>query len=434
MFLTRKQIQFGEIGLIFKNGKFVKAIEEGTYWIFSLFRKVRVEVENQRSARIASKDIEQLSMSNQLDGKAQFVDLKDNERAFVWIDGRFEGMIGPGLFGFWKNFRKVDIETEDQRNTWIVSAKLDQLVQNEQLNEEAQFVDLNDNERAFIWIDGRFGKVIGPGLYGFWTRFRKVEAEVIDANDLRVVRKDLEVILKSVSAKLFLNVTEIPEGKVGVLFVNGEFADILPAGKQVFWKNMAVVKIVLIEQREKVMDISGQELMTQDKVTLRMNGQLTYRITDARKSVETVENVEQALYREAQLVLRKEVGARTLESMLSEKEDLAQGAKATLVQVAKNFGVEVLGLGIRDIILPGDMKELMNKVIEAQKASEANVIKRREETAAMRSQMNTAKLIENNPTLMRLRELEVLETVAKTSNLQVVLGEKGLSDRLTKLI
>ena len=434
MFVTRKQIQFGEIGLIFKNGKFVKAIEEGKYWIFGLFSKVRVEVENQRDARIASKELEQLSMSNQLDGKALFVDLKDNERALVWIDGRFEGMIGPGLFGFWTKFRKVEIQMEDQRSAWIASNQLDQLVQSDSLDEVAKFVDLKDNERAFVWIDGRFEKVIGPGLYGFWTRFRKVVVEVVDANDLRVARKDLQVILKNVSAKSFMNVTDIPEGKVGVLFVNGEFSEILPAGKQVFWKDMAVIKIVLIEQREQVMDISGQELMTQDKVTLRMNGQLTYRITDARKSVETVENVEQALYREAQLVLRKEVGARNLESMLSEKEGLAQEAKAILVQVAKNFGIEVLGLGIRDVILPGDMKELMNKVIEAQKASEANVIKRREETAAMRSQMNTAKLIENNPTLMRLRELEVLETVAKTSNLQVVLGEKGLSDRLTKLI
>jgi len=207
--------------------------------------------------------------------------------------------------------------------------------------------------------------ILGVTQACYWTRFRNVEVEVADANDLRVAGKDLQVILKNVSAKSFMNVTDIPEGKVGVLFVNGELSDILPAGKQVFWKDMAVIKIVLIEQREQVMDISGQELMTQDKVTLRMNGQLTYRIVDVRKSVETVENVEQALYREAQLVLRKEVGARTLESMLSDKEDLAQNPKANLVQVAKNLGVEMLGLGIRDLILPGDMKELMNQVIEA---------------------------------------------------------------------
>jgi len=91
-------------------------------------------------------------------------------------------------------------------------------------------------------------------------------------------------------------------------------------------------------------------------------------------------------------------------------------------------------MGIRDIILPGDMKEIMNKVIEAQKGSEANGIKRREETAAMRSQLNTAKLMESNPVLMRLRELEVLETVAQTTNLSVILGDKGLTERVTKLI
>lgn len=367
MFLARKQIKFDEFGLVFKNGKFVRVIEEGKFWFFDLFNTMRVEVANQRSAWIVSNEIDQLALSDLLDGKAMFVDLKDNERALVWIDGRFD-------------------------------------------------------------------RVLGPGLNGYWTQYRKVKVEVVDANDLRIVRKDLEVILKNASATSFLNVTDIPEGKVGVLFVNGEFSEVMPAGKQVLWKDVAKIKVVLIEQREQVMEISGQELMTLDKVTLRLNGQLTYRIEDVRKSVETVENVEQAIYREAQLVLRKEVGSRSLEAMLEGKDDLAKDTKASIARMAKNFGVEVIGLGIRDVILPGDMKELMNKVIEAQKASEANVIKRREETAAMRSQMNTAKLIENNPTLMRLRELEVLEAVAKTTNLNVVLGEQGLSDRITKLI
>ncbi len=86
------------------------------------------------------------------------------------------------------------------------------------------------------------------------------------------------------------------------------------------------------------------------------------------------------------------------------------------------------------MILPGEMKELMNRVIEARKAAEAAVITRREETAAMRSQANTAKLLEQNATLMRLRELEVLEKIASTSNLSVVLGEKGLADRVVNLI
>ena len=111
-----------------------------------------------------------------------------------------------------------------------------------------------------------------------------------------------------------------------------------------------------------------------------------------------------------------------------------QSLESVLKSKAESFGVEIDSVGIKDIILPGEMKSLLNKVIEAKKASEANVIARREETAAMRSQMNTAKLIEGNPSLMRLRELEALEKIAPSTQLTVVLGEKGLTDRLTKLL
>ena len=88
----------------------------------------------------------------------------------------------------------------------------------------------------------------------------------------------------------------------------------------------------------------------------------------------------------------------------------------------------------RDVILPGDMKDLMNKVTEARKAAEANLISRREETAAMRSQANTAKLLADNPVLMRLRELEVLEKIAAAGKLNIVLGEKGLADKVVNLL
>ena len=77
------------------------------------------------------------------------------------------------------------------------------------------------------------------------------------------------------------------------------------------------------------------------------------------------------------------------------------------------------------------MKDLLNKVTEARKAAEANLIVRREET---RGQANTAKLLQDNPTLMRLRELEVLERVAATGKLNVVVGEKGLTDRVVNVL
>ncbi len=80
------------------------------------------------------------------------------------------------------------------------------------------------------------------------------------------------------------------------------------------------------------------------------------------------------------------------------------------------------------------MKDLLNKVTEAKKAAEANLITRREETAALRSQANSAKLLVDHPMLMRLRELEVLEKVVATGKLNVVLGDKGLADRVVNLI
>ena len=183
-----------------------------------------------------------------------------------------------------------------------------------------------------------------------------------------------------------------------------------------------------------MLDVAGQEIMTADKVTLRMNAVVTYRVADARQAVSVVDDVRQALYREAQLALRAVVGARELDQFLTDKDAVARELEEIVRRRVTALGLELISVGIRDVILPGEMKDLMNKVTEAKKAAEANLIVRREETAAMRSQVNTAKLLEGNPTLMRLRELEVLEKVASNSKLNVVLGEKGLADRVVNLL
>jgi regulator of protease activity HflC (stomatin/prohibitin superfamily) len=161
---------------------------------------------------------------------------------------------------------------------------------------------------------------------------------------------------------------------------------------------------------------------------------LTFKVADALKAVTVVDDHRQALCREAQLALRAVVGARTLEALLGEKDAVARELDGALRTRVAGIGLEVVSLGIRDVVLPGDMKELMNKVIEAQKAAEAALITRREETAAMRSQANTARLMEQNPTLMRLREIEALEKVAEKGRLSVVVGEGGLAGRVVKLV
>jgi regulator of protease activity HflC (stomatin/prohibitin superfamily) len=197
---------------------------------------------------------------------------------------------------------------------------------------------------------------------------------------------------------------------------------------------VAKVRVEPIDLREQNVSVAGQEIMTADKVTLRINAGVSYRVSDAVLAFTSVDSAEQALYRETQLALRAVIGGRELDALLSDKDGAAAELEAGVRERATAFGVTVRSVGIRDVILPGDMRAILNRVVEAQKAAEADLITRREETASMRSQANTARVFESNPALMRLRELEVLEKVAEKADLTVVLGDGGLTDRVTKLL
>ena len=299
---------------------------------------------------------------------------------------------------------------------------------------EVKVLDLKDNERALVWVDNRFRMALRPGLYLLWKGLSNVRAEVVDASGVVLEHRNQAAILANGSTQYVLNPFTVEAGQVGLWFLDGQLKGVLKPGTHAFWTGLGKLKLLLVELRERTLDISGQEIMTNDKVTLRLNAVLTYRVADALKSVTVTEDASQALYREAQLALRAVVGARELDALLTDKDAVALELENIVKTKAPEFGLEVRSLGIRDVILPGDMKELMNKVMEAKKASEASLINRREETAAARMQANTAKILESNPVLMKLRELEVLEKVAATSNLTVVLGEGGLKDRVTKLL
>ncbi len=320
------------------------------------------------------------------------------------------------------------------RTPWICHEQLDVMIRSGALKSDAAVLDLEQHQRALVWIDGRLNVVLGPGQYALWTGARKVRTEVVDTQSVRFHHLQLHVVLNAPGAEAVLNKYTVEEGHVGVYFKDGDYVETLKPGTYAFWKDVAKVVVQVREMRESVLDVTGQDIITQDKVTLRVNAVVTFRVTDALKAVSTVDDARQALYREAQLALRAEVGARDLDALLADKMSLTEAVEAGIRGRAAEYGIAVTGFGIRDIILPGEMRDLMNKVTEAKKAAEANFITRREETAAMRSQANTAKMLADNPTLMRLRELEVLEKIAATSKLNVVLGEKGLADRVVNLL
>ncbi|MCA9106345.1 MAG: slipin family protein [Planctomycetales bacterium] len=362
------------------------------------------------------------------------VRVRSFEFGLLMRDGEFQKLLAPGSHWLFDPFQRLQVQRLSQREARVTHDQLDLIVKSGQLAERAEVVDLKDDQRALVWIDGRLSHLLGPGLHAFWTGQHEVRVELIEVRGARFEHAQLNAITRLPTAKLLLDVCAIDRDKTGVLFVDGRCQGTVGPGVYAFWKGQGDARLVEVDLRQTTLDIGGQEIMTADKVSLRLNALVVFRIVDAAKAVSTTDDFRQSLYREAQLALRAIVGVRELDAFLTSKDEVAEELVAALRVRAGSWGLEVVTLGIRDVILPGEMKDLMNRVTEAKKAAEANLIARREETAAMRSQANTARLLADNPTLMRLRELEVLEKIATSGKLQVVLGEKGLADRVVNLL
>lgn len=365
------------------------------------------------------------------------VNIRKHEVGLWFRRGNFMAPLAPGVYWSPSNILRPTLNTVDVFNTtdlWFIHPLRDVLVNERSLREWIEVVELSEGQRAVWWRDGRLGGILGPGRYAYWKRPAKVVIELFEVANRRFEHKAFDAVVEWPTAAKWLEVAEVPDGSTGLLFVNGRLTQTLSRGKHAFWKGAGSVRVNVVDLREQVLDVAGQEIMTSDKVTLRVNLVVTYRITDAEASVTQVSDAPQALYREAQLALRASIGTRKLDQLLSDKESAGNEVRAAIVQRASEFGIAVKSVGIRDIILPGEMKTILNRVIEAQKAAEAELIRRREETAAARSQANTAKLLAENPTLARLRELELLQGVLAGTKATFVFAPGDLGAQVRSLV
>jgi regulator of protease activity HflC (stomatin/prohibitin superfamily) len=365
------------------------------------------------------------------------VRIKQHERGLWFRHGDFQRVLAPGAHRFWGrlfNRTRDRVEVASMLGARFDHPLLEALVRNPGLRQELVVVELGETQRALVWRDGRLLAILGPGRVAYWKGTAEYQVETFDVGSLRFEHARLEAVLAHGSASTWLESIDVDPHAEVLLLVNGELSGRLSPGKHAFWKGAGKVRVVAVDRREQAADVAGQEIMTSDKVTLRVNLAVVYRVVDAVKAVTTVSDYAQALYREAQLALRAAVGTRTLDALLADKESVGGEVRGALVARAAEFGVEVRSVGLKDIILPGDMKAILNQVIEAQKRAEADLIKRREETAAARSQANTAKLLAENPVLARLKELELLrETIAGTKA-TFVFGSGDLSEQIRGLV
>lgn len=362
------------------------------------------------------------------------VKIKSYEKGLHFKDGEFAGVLNAGTHWFMNPFTRNQVDISSMRGLWILHKDLDLIVKSGLLGQNAVVLEVGDRERALVWFDGHFQTILKPGRYAYWTGFRDVRVEKVDISRIRFESADLKAIVNSSEAAFFLESVFIGEGQLGLLFIEGKYSESLEPGEYYFWKKAGKYSVHVQNMREQVLDISGQDIMTADKVSLRMNAVLSWKISDPLKAFMRTADAGHTLYRESQLALRAAVGTRELDALLADKNSLGSELISAIREEMAELGITVLSAGIRDMILPGEMKTLLNKVTEAKKAAEANIITRREELAAARTQANTAKMLSENPALMRMRELEVLEKIAGTAKLNVVLGEKGISERIMTMI
>jgi len=283
------------------------------------------------------------------------------------------------------------------------------------------------NEVVLVRADNLLVGIVSPArTEGYWIDSRKLTTEHIDVSDAPPIeRKDVHEIMALGSGAAMYNI--LPKDHEGTLFIDGVPRESLKPGVYAYWNALRKVTIEMADMRQQVTEVTAQEILTKDRVSMRVTLTAFWKINDISKALGTADR-ETQLYRYIQFAIRDTVAKRTLDQLLDERSTL----DAELTSAVKSMsGVSELGIGlemvgVKDIILPGDMREILNRVVEAEKQSQANAIRRHEETAATRSLLNTARLMENNPLLLRMKELETLEKLTeKVGHLNVNTSATG---------
>lgn len=363
--------------------------------------------------------------------------IDENERA-VWLyKGEVRGILGAGEHVLKNRDGSLRIERQLLAQMLFKSAYeqavLDKLPVDAATHLTA--VRTAENEIAVIERDGIINTILGPDdKLILWTDAGPWKATSVDiAASPRVEAKLLQRLQKAGKTQLVTRV-EVDEGKTALVSIDGRMTDRLEPGVYGYWNPGRKIAAKLVDLTRQSLDVTGQEMLTRDKVTLRINISAEYRVADPLLAVSSVKDFADALYRALQLAFRKTLGALTLDQILENKVTVDADAADKVRADMATIGVEVSDISLKDVILPGEMREILNQVVAVQKEAEANVIRRREETNATRSLLNTAKVMAENPVMLRLKELEALESIAgKVERLTVTNGTEGLLNDLVRL-
>ena len=367
----------------------------------------------------------------------------ENQRGLLIEDGRIMDVMEPGRHRVSNWLGRKHVELVDAigvfNSPWaeIMEKRHPELA-------EANFATIRpvEGQVSVVWVDGRPAWVVRPGqALHVWKVFGDIRVDTFDVNARpRLDKAELVAFEKAsvigAAVPLAIATVSVGEAEAGLVFFDGELVETLGPGRYGYWQIGRKVTARMLDTRPVPVEVAAQEILTKDRVSLRVTLTAFVQVTDVRTAALATPDYQAHVYKLVQFAVREAVGGRTLDELLNDRETVdAQIVRHVRDQLGE-IGVRVTELGVKDVILPGDMRELINKVVEAEKVAQANLIRRREETAATRSLLNTAKLMEDNPTLLRLKELEALERVTeKVGRIDVHASSgEGLNAILDRLV
>jgi regulator of protease activity HflC (stomatin/prohibitin superfamily) len=370
------------------------------------------------------------------------VTIRKNERGLLLRNGDFERVLAPGSHLLFAAIDKLVVEKFAIDQPAFVHPMADYLLAREPAVVAEHFVrvELAESQAGLRYENGVLVEILAPATRRlYWRGLVDVTVEVVDVSgDAQLPRELVQRLTqtqlrqRAVTGLAGVLQVQVPDQGAGLLTIDGKVERLLPAGNYAFWKFGRNIAVETVDLRIQAMEVAGQEILTKDKVSLRLNLAATWRYTDVLTAYAQLAKPADQLYRELQFGLRAAVGTRTLDELLENKTVIDEVVSAHVRAKLSAFGLALDGVGVKDIVLPGEMKTILAQVVEAGKAAEANVIRRREETAATRSLLNTAKVMEDNPVALRLKELETLERISERIDKISVFG--GLDQVLNGLV
>jgi regulator of protease activity HflC (stomatin/prohibitin superfamily) len=354
--------------------------------------------------------------------KSVFVEL--NERVVVFKDGLPIRALGPGRYTVWGRHLSEERWNTNSLLFWAAPE-----VRAAMPDEWYREVTIGALERGVLYREGVPVRFLRPAVYRYWLADPSVRLEVLDVRaPLPALTTELESLIPKGE---YVDVT-VQAHEKGLRFEQGRLTAVLEPGRFKLWTHPeARAEIVKVDLRRAEVTIAGQDLMTRDKVTLRLTLTVEYAVDDPVLATQKVTNARDSVYLAVQLAARDYVAGVTLDELLEGRDALTRFLERDVEPKARVFGVRVERVGVKDVVLPGEMKTLLNRVIEAEKEAAANVILRREETAATRSLANTARLMADQPVLLRLKELDAMKEIAgQIKEVRVVVGSENLKSLL----